>query len=38
MKNKKVLLGMAGMAMFSAGTYAQKPANIILVNLPTECR
>ena len=33
MKSKNVLLGMAGVAMFSSGTMAQKPANIILINL-----
>ena len=29
MKSKNVLLGMAGVAMFSSGAMAQKPANII---------
>ena len=33
MKSKNVLLGMAGVAMFSSGAMAQKPANIILINL-----
>ena len=32
MKNKKVLIGMAGMAVLSAEAIAQKPANIILIN------
>ena len=33
MKNENVLLAMAGMAMLSAEAIAQKPANIILINL-----
>lgn len=33
MKNKKVLIGMAGMAVLSAEAIAQKPVNIILINL-----
>ena len=33
MKNKKVLIGMAGMAVLSAEAIAQKPVNIVLINL-----
>lgn len=33
MKNENVLLAMTGMAMLSAEAIAQKPANIILINL-----
>lgn len=33
MKNKAFLLSMAGMSAFSIGVTAQKPANIILINL-----